>query len=186
MAQQLGDTLAGIQIVSQGDGDDCEQPVYQEQPVPGKGDGCIALRDLKAGSLVLREVPALYVTPDLDGHAETIKAFIEMDQEDQDELLMLCNMYDLEEREWSESMRKELDLVVENAGEMDFSGTTRDTAMKVWQIWLTNAYDNGVFLKLSNRVFQFDTFKINFSRPPYLDFHTERIDRKKFRSLGQL
>ena len=124
--------------------------VYREEVIPGKGIGCIALKDIPAGSLVIREVPALYVTPDLDGHAETIRAFAEMDPEDQNKLLGLFNLYSRPESEWSESMRKELKDCEEDAGgDFDVSGVSRETALRVWQIWLTNAYDNGVFLRLS-------------------------------------
>lgn len=127
--------------------------VYREEAIPGKGIGVIASKDLPAGTLVIREVPALYVTPDLDGHAETIRAFAEMEPQDQRELLRLFNLYSKPESEWSESMRKELKDCEEDAG-ADFLDTisaevNRETAMQVWQIWLTNAYDNGVFLRLS-------------------------------------
>ena len=124
--------------------------LYKEGDIPGKGVGAIACKDLPAGTLVIREVPALYVTPDLDGHAETIKAFSEMDPEDQNKLLQLFNFYSKPEREWSESMRKELEECVAYAGnEIDAIDVSREIALRVWQIWLTNAYDNGVFLRLS-------------------------------------
>ena len=124
--------------------------LYKEGDIPGKGVGAIACTDLPAGTLVIREVPALYVTPDLDGHAETIKAFSEMDPEDQNNLLQLFNFYSKPEREWSESMRKELEQCVADAGnEIDATDVSRETALRVWQIWLTNAYDNGVFLHMS-------------------------------------
>ena len=123
--------------------------VYREEVIPGKGIGCIALKDIPAGSLVIREVPALYVTPDLDGHAETIRAFAEMEPQDQSELLRLFNLYSKPETEWSESMRKELKDIEEDAGDLEVAEVSRETGMRVWQIWLTNAYDNGVFLRLS-------------------------------------
>ena len=125
--------------------------VYREEEIPGKGIGCIASKELPAGSLVIREVPALYVTPDLDGHAETIRAFAEMEPRDQRELLRLFNLYSKPESEWSASMLKELKDCEEDAGgDLDsISEVSRETALQVWQIWLTNAYDNGVFLKLS-------------------------------------
>ena len=79
--------------------------LYKEGNIPGKGVGAIACTDLPAGTLVTREVPALYVTPDLDGHAETIKAFSEMNPEDQNKLLQLFNFYSKPEWEWSESIQ---------------------------------------------------------------------------------
>ena len=88
-------------------------------------------------------MPALYVTPDLDGHAETIRAFAEMEPQDQRELLRLFNLYSKPESEWSESMRKELIDCEEDAG-ADFLDTisdevNRETAMQVWQILLLSS-----------------------------------------------
>ena len=135
--------------------------VYREELIPGKGIGCIALKDIPAGSLVIREVPALYVTPDLDGHAETIRAFAEMDPEDQKELLGLFNLYSSKpESEWSESMRKELKDCEEDAakGDLDVSGVSRETALRVWQIWLTTFTLSHI---LTFSLSQFHIFKLS-------------------------
>ena len=112
--------------------------VYSEEQIPGKGIGCIALRDIPAGSLVIREVPALYVTPDLDGHAETIRAFAEMEPEDQKELLKLFNLYSKPESEWSASMRESLNDCKEDARKFEVTDVSRETAIRVWQIWFVS------------------------------------------------
>ena len=145
------ETDSGCEDCQGGSGTQRGGRVYREEAIPGKGIGCIASKELPAGSLVIREVPALYVTPDLDGHAETIRAFAEMEPQDQRELLRLFNLYSKPESEWSASMLKELKDCEEDAGgDLDsISEVSRETALQVWQVWLTNAYDNGVFLKLS-------------------------------------
>ena len=119
------------------------------EEVAGKGVGVVALVSLEPGRLVLAEEPALWVTPELDGHSETIQAFAEMEPEEQEKLLQLCNMYSMDEDMWTDSMRRELEVCVSEAGDIAFTKVARETAMKVWQIWLTNAYDEGVFLLLS-------------------------------------
>ena len=119
------------------------------EEVEGKGVGVVALVDLEAGSLVLEEEPALWVTPEEDGHAETIRAFAEMEPEEQEKLLQLCNMYSMDEDNWTDSMRRELEVCINDAGDIAFTKVPRETAVRVWQIWLTNAYDEGVFLLLS-------------------------------------
>lgn len=111
--------------------------------------GVVARHDLEPGCLVLTEIPALYVTPELDGHAETIQAFAEMETEDQEKLLQLCNMYSIDENLWTDQMRKELQICITDAGDISSINVPKETAIKVWQIWLTNAYDNGIFFLLS-------------------------------------
>jgi len=128
----------------------CEKEVMiRVEEIPNKGTGCVASVDLEPGTLVLREEPALYVTPDLDGHAETINAFAELTKEEQNKILELCNVYTVEESLWTETMRKELNVCADEAGDISYTGVSTDTALKVWQIWLTNAYDQGIFLLLS-------------------------------------
>jgi len=119
------------------------------EEIPRKGVGCVAVMDLGPGTLVLREEPALYVTPDIDGHAETISAFAELSIEEQNKVLELYNAYTMQEGLWTKTMRKELDVCVDEAGDISYTGVPTETALKVWQIWLTNAYDQGIFLLLS-------------------------------------
>ena len=123
--------------------------IIRVEEIPEKGVGCVAVVDLVPGTLVLREEPTLYVTPDMDGHAETINAFAELNSEEQDKVLQLYNAYSMEESLWTETMRKELDICVVDAGDISYTGVSKQTALKVWQIWLTNAYDQGIFLLLS-------------------------------------
>jgi len=123
--------------------------VLEVKKLEGKGMGVVAKQNLEPGCLVLTEIPALYVTPELDGHAETIQAFAELEPNDQEKLLQLCNMYSIDENLWTDEMRKELQFCITDAGDISSINVPKETAIKVWQIWLTNAYDNGIFFLLS-------------------------------------
>merc|ERR1719318_182233 len=131
---EVEDSLINVQCDNIEDINECKgiddqisEKISMEE-IPGKGQGCVAVDDLAPGALVLREEPALYVTPDLDGHAETICAFAELTVEEQNKLLKLCNVYTMEESLWTHTMRKELDVCVEDAGDISSTGITTETA----------------------------------------------------------
>jgi hypothetical protein len=99
--------------------------------VLGKGVGCIASKDIKKGSLILREIPVLF-TDVRDGPTsinpveEIIGAFVEMPGEDLEKYMTLYNAYhgknanDQWISQWS------------NETTMDIS---KDQASKVWNIY---------------------------------------------------
>ena len=98
---------------------------------------------------MLRESPALFVTPHLDGHRETVMAFLEMKEEDRAAYMQLYNMYSDDRAQWTATMRAELEAVIADAGVTPFINVSWEEAVKVWQIWMSNAYEFGVFLKTS-------------------------------------
>ena len=68
---------------------DCD---YKEHEVTGKGVGCVASRDIKKGSLVLREKPVV-ISPEKQDMASGIRAFTMMSIENHDAYLALYNAY---------------------------------------------------------------------------------------------
>ena len=95
-----------------------EPPVllYQEESVPVKGIGCVAIKDIKKGNLVLREVPQLFQADEeiiRDPNTSTMqkflqiadgvmKSFLGMSREDQESYMKLHNNYDC--KSWSAGM----------------------------------------------------------------------------------
>ena len=132
--------------------------LYREESIAGKGVGCIASTNIRKGSLVLREVPALF-TPnwkrnitDQDVRRSTeaiIRAFLDMSEEEQDIYMKLYNCYDNPTWYNNNSMKKHLELVMHATNNMTFAGISKARACRVWSIYLTNAFNNGVCLNMS-------------------------------------
>jgi hypothetical protein len=119
--------------------------LYNEEDVAGNGVGCIASKDIKKGNLILREIPVL-LTDVRDGPAtiasveEIIGAFVEMLGEDQEKYMLLYNAY------YGENTNDQWISQWSNETTMDIS---KDQASKVWNIYCTNSFHNGVCLKMS-------------------------------------
>ena len=77
--------------------------LFKEEFVPGKGVGCVAMKNIKKGTLVLRETPQLYFPEQKEGssfdayrkNAEAvIEGFTRMSRDDQSKYLELCNNFE--------------------------------------------------------------------------------------------
>jgi len=128
--------------------------MYSVQNVEGKGLGCIANSQIKRGTLIEKEEPALKLsTGELStnnfklyfGKAQAqaiIDNFNKMEKSCKEEYLNLSNKITLVDSDGfnpAEAICSKLDLVDINL----------ETAVQVLQIYSTNAFDNGVFLKMS-------------------------------------
>ena len=135
-----------------------ESELYKVEKVAGKGVGCVAVKEIKKGSLVLREAPQM-LYPDMDGvrtveesfrHIEVvIKAFMEMSVEDQESFLDLHNKFDDDKTNWSDGMGKQFTALSRSADQMTFPNISQEKALKVMAIVGTNGFHNGVCLKMS-------------------------------------
>ena len=106
-----------------------ESELYKVEKVAGKGVGCVAVKEIKKGSLVLREAPQM-LYPDMDGvrtveesfrHIEVvIEAFMEMSVEDQESFLDLHNKFDDDKTNWSDGMGKQFTALARSADQMTF------------------------------------------------------------------
>ena len=133
-----------------------EPMFYKEESVPGKGMGCIAIKDIKKGSLVLRESPQLVLTDqmvaDYDNldHA-VIESFLEMSKEQQERYLELHNNYDVacieDSDNWSDGMKNDYKAVMPTL--MTFPNISLHWAFEVWGIYKTNTFTDGVYLRMS-------------------------------------
>jgi hypothetical protein len=117
--------------------------LYSEEDVAGKGVGCIASKDIKKGSLILREIPALF-TDVRDGPVtiasgkKIIGAFVEMSGEDQERYMTLYNA------NYGRNANDQWIWFNETS-----MGISKDQASEVLQIYCTNSFHNGVCLKMS-------------------------------------
>ena len=126
------------------------ESVYNVEEVAGKGMGCVATRDIKKGSLVLREKPALFI--EKQDPKSWFSTFSIMNSEDQESYLALYNFYDCDSTDWSSYMRishKNACNWISGPEANDLSGLSQEMALTVWQICITNSFDNGVCLKTS-------------------------------------
>ena len=126
------------------------ESVYNVQEVAGKGMGCVATKDIKKGSLVLREKPALFI--EKQDPKSCFKSFSMMISENQETNLALYNAYDCDSTEWSSAMRLSHEDTcnwISGLGANDLSGLSQEMAVTVWQVCLTNSFDNGVCLNTS-------------------------------------
>ena len=165
-----------------------ESALYRVESVEGKGIGCIAVQDVKKGSIVLRESPQLLTQfcygkititqENLQLTKVIIKGFMAMSREDQEEYMKLCNKYDEDITKWSERMRLEHQSVVQAANNMTLEGISKEKATKVWAIFDTNHFPNGVCLKMS---------RFNHScRPNAQRFWNEDTDTRDLRALRKI
>ena len=103
--------------------------LYEIVPIEGKGLGCIALKKIKKGSLILQEKPSCVAN--FDNCQSIINAFQCMTNNDQNEYLILHNRYE---------NFKEFDWIIDVQSEFE---------AKIVGIYKTNAFDKGVGIKSS-------------------------------------
>ena len=136
--------------------------MYSVRNVNRKGMGCIANHKIKRGTLIEKEEPALEVSPELKldrncvAFAQiVIDKFNKMEMKCKGDYLKLSNklkmldpnLPDIDEvqkdlPEWNATLLR--DFSVLNLGDLDVK-----TAVQVYMIFDTNAFHNGVFLKMS-------------------------------------
>ena len=121
----------------------------------GKGLGCVALNDIKKGTLILREKPQCFVnqTHFSDGGISTIqglmKSYNKMNKDDQEEYLKLYNKFkDLdfltyEEKKHLEKQKKYLQEV------FCMNPVQINIFQEIYGIYFTNVYEMGLCLKTS-------------------------------------
>ena len=126
---------------------DCPPELYSVEEVAGKGEGCLARRTIACGSLVLRERPCCMSDPGRNNNRRKIETFLELGKEGQENYLKLANKFDT--GDWSNQMTTYLKAFTSEWEDMAFRNITKKTAVRVWQIWETNSFHNGVCLQMS-------------------------------------
>merc|ERR1712156_372053 len=121
-------------------------------PIEGKNLGCIALKDIKIGTLILQEKSQCVVKPDkFDTDTlgpirlkNLLDSFKKMSQSDQDEYLQLYNRFSVEnghKKEEQSHRKKWLQSCT------DFNNEDIETFLKIDGIYVTNGFEMGVGIK---------------------------------------
>ena len=120
---------------------------YKVESIEGKNLGCVALRDIKKGTLILKEGPQWAIEiPDSDEmwtpeqHDELLENFYAMSQDNQDEILKLytSNKFSKEE------LAKKLDLASKDPAMVE-------KTLKLYGIYATNKFEGGVGVQASRQ-----------------------------------
>ena len=126
--------------------------LYKVIPIEGKNLGCIALKDIKIGTLILQEKSQCVVKPDkFDTDTlgpirlkNLLDSFKKMSQSDQDEYLQLYNRFSVEndhKKEEQSHRKKWLQSCT------DFNNEDIETFLKIDGIYVTNGFEMGVGIK---------------------------------------
>ena len=142
--------------------------MYSLTEIDGKGFGCISKREIKKGTLILREKPSLVFEDhkktdfdfenfeDLDHFKTVIGSYLKMETDDQKEYLNLSNKFSEkkekvsdEESEFIKFYTTEFENQITNrVKQINLPDIDLETAIIVYQICHTNSFHNGVCLKM--------------------------------------
>ena len=132
--------------------------LYKVTEIEGKGLGCVAISDIKKGSLILNEKPKLCVENEGENwSSEQIKSllkyFYEMSKADQLEYMTLNNKFNnIQNFQNSEAIHK-CQEVLENVklgiGKIEQHPEKAKEILKIFGILTTNRYEHGVCFKWS-------------------------------------
>ena len=111
---------------------------YKVLPIKGKGLGCIAIKDIKKGTLILQEKPQCKSNPNAENGSQeefqsVIKSFHRMSDENKEKFMGLYDRY--------ESINVEDDLPDWDFGNMEL--------LKIYQIFKSNSFEMGVGIQAS-------------------------------------
>jgi len=155
--------------------------MYSEQSIRGKGVGCVAERDISAGELVLSECPGLWLQSHFRRRGlvgNIVSAYQAMSEASREEYLNLANKYDIDQGHWSEYSKEIFKLRQEELRTLGLTDMSEETATRLWQIYETNSFPNGVFLKMS---------RLNHSCCPNAEFSwRQRTGRREVRAARKI
>jgi len=129
-----------------------ENSLFEIVPIEGKGLGCVALKDMKIGTLILEEVPKF--PPEKKDTNEKFSAFLfglidsfdSMSENDQSEFMKLSNQFK-DDKEFESLVEEKItNANLENAEELK---ETLKKAIEILGICKTNCFPSGVLLKTS-------------------------------------
>ena len=115
--------------------------LYREEEVLGKGVGCVAIRRIKKGTLLLREKPVFDIKI-IGDENNYLRHFVDLTSEDQEKYLGLYNVYDIHSSEWSSQMKSDLEEAMRESNNLNFpaSGISQEQATRIYKIWRTNRF----------------------------------------------
>jgi len=122
---------------------------YKVEKIDGKGFGCISLKKLKPGTLILTGRPDV-IAKGVDRFSAPSKAVIEslmfsfknLSKDDQQEYLSLHN-------QWDDKMMERADDLLSNGGLFGMNPEKKQMALKIFCIYKTNSHEDGLSIKVS-------------------------------------
>ena len=129
-----------------------ESKLYIVTEIVEKDLGCVALKEIKRGTLILREKPCFLQNPDLedldkDYFDDIFQGYETMDSHQKDKFLELANAYEHIER--TNNYHNDKTKISLNHLKEHPKPYPEGVALKVIQITETNRFHNGVFLEMS-------------------------------------
>ena len=131
--------------------------LYKVTEIEGKGLGCVAISDIKKGSLILTEKPQLCVeSPEMSSMwiKRLLKSFYGMNKTDQLEYMTLHNSFlnseDIQNckeiRDWRE---RKIEAAKVEIGKIEPDSEKAEKILKIFGICSTNGFQGSVYLKVS-------------------------------------
>ena len=159
--------------------------LYKVTEIEGKGLGCVAISDIKKGSLILMENPQLcFVTEERKGSSmwikSLLKSFYEMSKAHQHEYMTLHNKFNnlqflqsmSEDIQYSEGM----EVLKLEVGKFEQDPEKAEEILKIVGIYFANTFGSYVCFKVS---------RFNHSCQPNATL-IEMNDQKQLRAIGKI
>ena len=130
--------------------------LYKVTEIEGKGLGCVAISDIKKGSLILKEKPKLCVEKEGEYWSSEqikslLKSFYEMSKADQLEYMTLHNKFNnIQNFQNSEAIhfcQEVLENVKLEIGKIEQDPEKAKEILKIFGIFYTKSFEAGVYFK---------------------------------------
>ena len=119
---------------------------YQVVQIPGKDLGCVALKDIKKGTLILQEKPQCFANasgPSEFDVKSLLFSFDQMSNSDKEEFLKLHNRFEnLDELALNDKQRQLIESTAKSNNELE-------QIFKIYGIYRTNGFETGVGIQFA-------------------------------------
>ena len=123
---------------------------YEVKHINGKGMGCIALREIKPGTMILQEKPQLLLPAGNWSIRDLAMSFKKLSDSEDDEFLNLHNRFEnfeelsdqdkIKVNKWKQDLEENMKSLNEER---------RKVIIHIIGIYVTNCFDNGVGIKMA-------------------------------------
>ena len=124
--------------------------LYKVAKIEGKDLGCVAIKDIKKGTLILQEAPQCI--PTINDMKSVITSYLQMDQGNQEEFMKLCNRFrDYDSLDEYGKARQDYlkQWIVTNQEFLKSSKLPDEKVLEIFGIYSTNAFLKGVGIQTS-------------------------------------
>jgi len=152
--------------------------VFKVEQIEGKNLGCVALTDIKKGTLILQEKPQVIVNGSGPSLIYLLNCYNQMNETTQKDYLTLYNRFkdlnDMNEKD-KENVKQEMEWLQKN---LNFDHKVLQRIQDIYGIYLTNTFEQGVGIQSS---------RFNHScRSNAEEFWNEKNGAAEFRSVSKI